>query len=100
MVKNLENSVKVPLDHQAWKLQEDDRISIIQLHIEPGQSMEVHKNPVKVVFYVLQGAGILSIEDARLDLTEGDLVEVEKELDRGWRNTGEETLKLLVVKIL
>ena len=53
---------------------------------------------MKVVFYVLKGSGILEIENEKHQLAEGDLIEVEADLDRGWTNNTDEVLDLLVLK--
>jgi len=93
-----ENAEKIP-GLKARKMFTGEKAELIHLVLGPGECLPLHANPFDVVFYVLKGKGQLSIENESATLTIGDTVEVKANIQRGWANTGEEDLALLVVKI-
>lgn len=84
----------------AYKLLSNGNTEIIQLSLKTSESMARHKNPYDVIFYIISGQGILEADDQRYALKSGTCIEIEKEIERGWLNSGSNNLDLLVIKIL
>lgn len=71
---------------------------IVELEIQENGELPEHALPIDVTFYVIAGKGTLSINGKATSARAGDVLEVEKNLNRGWLNPHPETLKLLVIK--
>lgn len=84
----------------AHKMISNKKIEIIQLSLKTSESMPRHKNPANVIFYIISGQGILEADEHRYALKNGTCIEIEKEIERGWINSGNTNLELLVVKII
>lgn len=72
----------------------------VKLVLAPGSKIDVHALPFPVTFYILQGNLKAVLEDAVYETNKGDLLEVEKNIQRGWQNSSNETAELLVIKHL
>ncbi|HCL00594.1 MAG TPA: hypothetical protein DHW42_10895 [Candidatus Marinimicrobia bacterium] len=82
-----------------WRqIHQSDQLEIVHLSIEPGGTMESHTMPMDVLFGVLEGTGILSVNDIRYLLHTDELIEVPKAAMRYWRNEADFPLQILVVK--
>ncbi len=99
-IANINNSEKLDVGVDAWKLMEHNDTAIIRINIEAGESVKAHVNNQTVMFYVLHGEGKLSIDEQINHLKEGDSILVEKGKIRAWTVIGDSALKLLVVKFL
>ncbi|MEI8203230.1 MAG: cupin domain-containing protein [Bacteroidota bacterium] len=90
---------KIPYQFDAYKLFSGEKTELIELCLKPGEKQIAHKNPVLVYFYIVQGSGILQVENEFYSVSKSSCIEVEADIERGWENTGEEELRILVVKI-
>jgi len=97
-VTTLDNAEKIP-GVNACKMFSSGKAELIHLLIGPGENLPLHINPFDVVFHVLKGNGMLTIEEESAELKAHDTAEVKAGVKRGWENTGNEALKLLVIKI-
>jgi quercetin dioxygenase-like cupin family protein len=97
---NCANAEKLPKEIDAWRLFQGKQVEIIQLELKPAESIAVHKNSLDVVFYVVEGSGLVHHNGQILSAVTGDCIPVEKDSDRGWSNNGTKTLKLLAIKLL
>lgn len=66
--------------------------------LQPGQSLKRHITPVDVVFYVLEGTGIVEVEDEKLVVTGNTLIESPKDIVHCWYNESESVLRFMVIK--
>lgn len=66
--------------------------------IEPGYTLPLHTVPVDIFMFVLEGKGRFTIGDERFELTKHELIEGPKDVPHGIENTGNDPLKVLVVK--
>jgi len=71
---------------------------IIQLQIHKGGIVAPHSLPIKVLFYVSSGNGIITINNNSISVSTGDIIEVKENMNRSWNNPNQETLELLVIK--
>jgi quercetin dioxygenase-like cupin family protein len=90
---------KIPLV-EGRRIHASDQLEIVHLSIEPGGTMEPHTMPMNVLFYVLQGQGILDIDGVRYPLQMNEFIEVPKAAMRYWRNVFDVSLNLLVIKLI
>lgn len=97
---SLDNAEKVPFNLDGRKMFIGEKVEIIHLSLKPDEVLDKHTNPFDVVFYILEGSGIVETEEES-KLVEPDMtVEIQKGIQRGIKNTSNQTLRLLVVKIL
>jgi quercetin dioxygenase-like cupin family protein len=97
---HLKDGEQVPIHIAAHKLFAAPRAEVIHLRFKPGEVLEKHANPFDVVFYVLEGTGTLEVDD-RTYIAEADtLIEVSAPEMRGWTNSGNSDLRVLVTKLL
>ncbi len=99
-IYNTENAIKLPIPLDAWKLISTEQAEVIVLKLKAGEKLESHKNNVNVMFYVLEGRGILEIDEEKLFMNKGDIILVKKEKQRGWENNSGSGLQLLVIKLI
>ena len=78
---------------------ESDNVDIVHLTLKTGDDIAPHSNPVDVVFFVLEGEGILTVEEERLSFKKGDCIPMKTGINRGWSNPNSSDLKLLVIKM-
>lgn len=71
---------------------------LVKLFLEPKGSIALHSLPVHVTFFVIKGSGTAIIEDKKIFLSKGDVLEVEAKVNRGWNNTSDSNLEVLVIK--
>ncbi len=100
MIRSLENSPKVPFDLEAYILHSEKQIELVHLLLKPQESLDEHKNPFDVIFFVAEGEGILSIEGEKYSLKTNDVIKVTSDKNRGWKNISNNDLRLLVIKLL
>ena len=75
------------------------KLDIVHLELEPGASLAPHPMPMTVLFYVLEGTGILTIDSNKYELDKDHGIECPKELLRFWTNESNEKLRVLVLKM-
>ncbi len=81
-------------------LYKDDKIQVLQITLKPGEYIEKHSMPLNAIFYILGGKGIVEIGNEEQEVSQDILIYSPSELERGWRNTGDIPLRILVTKIL
>ena len=59
-VKNIEIA-KTPHNVDVRKLFSFEHATIVQISLKPGEALKLHKTPVDVCFYILEGDGIVEI---------------------------------------
>jgi len=95
-----ENAKKVPFDLDGRIMYSNNPLELIQLTLKPKEVLALHSNPFDVVFYLVKGEGKLSIENESQIIQGYSTIFVEKGKQRGWENTNDEDLVLLVIKLL
>lgn len=83
---------------QGYLLAETHNNDIVELHIAENGEVPAHALPVDVTFYVVSGRGCITIANEKTDAEPGDIITVERNLERAWFNPNTESLKLLVIK--
>ncbi len=100
MITDLKTAEKVPFKLDGRIMFQSERTELIHLTLQAGEELPVHTNPFDVVFYVIEGKGILTVEENSFEMKQDQSYDVKEDIMRGWKNTGENKLRILVVKSL
>ena len=82
----------------ARSLYNKDTAMVTVITLKPGEALKQHKTPVDVVFYVLEGTGIVEVGDEKLEVTENVLIESPKDIMHCWYNESDKPLRFMVIK--
>ena len=83
----------------ARKIYDTEHATAVVITLAPGESLKKHITPVDVLFYVLEGTGIVEIGDERAEVGKDHLVESPAKIPHRWINESDQTFKVLVVKV-
>ncbi len=100
MVKNYQNA-EIIFEAEGItgkKLNEENGCEYVQLSVDIQKRIAPHVLEMPVTFYLLNGSAELTVNNKHIKLRKGDLIEVKAGSSRGWKNTGNEELKVLAVK--
>jgi len=71
---------------------------IVHIELKPGEALKRHITPVDVAFYVLEGEGTVEIGEESEMVGEDSIVESPAGIPHLWRNDGDGTFRVLVIK--
>jgi mannose-6-phosphate isomerase-like protein (cupin superfamily) len=91
---------KNPHEVEAKRIFENEKASVIHMALKPGQSLKKHTTPVDVLFFILEGKGIVEIGDEMQEVEKDTLIESPKGIPHLLRNTSEHVFRFLVVKLM
>ena len=89
---------KSPHGVDVRKLLDSANVVVSQITLRPGEALKKHVTPVDVFFFVLRGRGTVEIGDEEAEVGPDTLIDSPARIMHGWRNSGEEDLRFLVVK--
>ncbi len=75
-----------------------NRNAIVHIILQPGESLKKHITPVDVVFYVLEGRGVVEIGDERKEVGPNTLIESPARIPHRWMNESSGIVRILVIK--
>ena len=96
----LEDAPKVPFNLDGKILFTSGKCELVHLTLKPGEKIDRHAQPFDVLFFVVEGEGILETETENIEGTGNTSIFVPAGMQRGWRNTGATDFKVLVFKDL
>ncbi|MHC1702319.1 MAG: cupin domain-containing protein [Tenuifilaceae bacterium] len=100
MITNtLETAEQVPFKLNGRKMYIGEKTEIVHLTLNPGEEIALHANPFDVFFFFIEGSGIVYFEETTNKVEANTTVFIEKEKQRGMKNSGTGILRVLVVKI-
>lgn len=99
-LQHLRDAPNVPADLDGKIMFTSEKFEVVHLTLLPGQGMDPHAMPFEIVFFLKEGEGCLFVDHEEIAGVAGDCISVKAGILRGWRNTGTEPLKLIVMKIL
>jgi mannose-6-phosphate isomerase-like protein (cupin superfamily) len=82
----------------ARSISETDNAQVAHITLLPGQSLKKHITPVDVVFFVLQGQGIVEIGEEQREVGPDTLIESPARIPHRWINQSKDALRILVIK--
>ncbi len=80
------------------KLLSKTDVEVVRIKLDPGSSLPVHRTPVDVFFYIIEGCGEIEIGGESKTVEAGSVVESPKEIPHGLQNRSNGPFKVLVVK--
>ena len=83
----------------ARKVYESPHAMAVVITLQPGESLKKHITPVDVIFYVLEGTGIVEIGNERASCTKDMLIESPARVPHRWMNESRAVFRVLVVKV-
>ncbi len=92
------NTVSNPHGVDARKLFGSEHVQVVHIHLKPGESLKKHTTAVDVFFYVLQGEGVVEIDDEKQTAGRDMLIESPKNIPHCLYNESESDFRVLVVK--
>jgi mannose-6-phosphate isomerase-like protein (cupin superfamily) len=90
---------KNPHGIDARKLYDSDHAIVMHILLKPGEQLKKHITPVDVIFYVLEGTGIIEIGDEKLEVTKDTLIDSPAKIPHCWYNKSNDILRVLVTKV-
>jgi quercetin dioxygenase-like cupin family protein len=97
---SLSDAPKVPFDLDGYIIHTSSTLEVIHLCLQPGQTVPQHANPFEVVACLIEGEVIAHIGVDQIKLGLHDVLEVEKNADRGFTNSGTLAARLIIMKKL
>ena len=82
----------------ARNISDTDSAQVVHITLQPGEALKKHITPVDVVFYVLEGRGVVEIGEERASVGADSLVESPAKIPHRWINESEAPFRVLVVK--
>ena len=90
--------VKNPHGVKSQKLHTSEHVSLMHLTLQPGERLRQHITPVDVLFYVLEGKGVVEIGDEKREVSKDTLIDSPKGILHCWYNESDSLLRFLVIK--
>jgi len=81
------------------KLYDTEHAQVMHITLKPGEKLKKHVTPVDVIFYVLEGRGVVEIGDERREVERDALIDSPKNIPHCWYNESDEVLRFLVIKV-
>ena len=96
-VKNVESKPN-PHGVDARSISDTKSAQVVHIILQPGEALKKHITPVDVVFYVLEGRGIVEIGEEQEEVGPDTLIESPAKIPHRWMNESSGMLRILVVK--
>jgi len=100
-ITKVADAVSGPNPHHvdARKVYESPHAMAVVITLQPGESLKKHITPVDVIFYVLEGTGIVEIGNEQASCTKDMLIESPAKVPHRWMNESDAVFRVLVVKV-
>jgi len=72
---------------------------LVHLALKPNEEIAPHSNPFDVIFFILEGEGKIFYENQTISVSANTSVYVEKDKQRGMRNSSNLIFRVLVIKV-
>ena len=82
----------------ARSISDTTNAQVAHITLQPGEALKKHITPVDVVFYVLEGRGVVGMGEERAEVVADTLVESPAKIAHRWINESQGPLRILVVK--
>ncbi len=97
VVKNIQSKPN-PHGVDARNLSDTEMAQVVHITLQPGESLKKHVTPVDVVFYVLEGQGVVEIGEERKEVGMDTLIESPARIPHRWINESKGLVRILVIK--
>jgi mannose-6-phosphate isomerase-like protein (cupin superfamily) len=95
------NDVKIadtPHKVVVKKLFDFEHATIVHIELKPNEALKLHKTPVDVNFYILEGEGTVEIGDESLNVGKDQLIFSPKNIPHRLYNESKGIFRFLVIK--
>lgn len=82
----------------ARNISDTESAQVVHITLQPGEALKKHITPVDVVFYVLEGRGVVEIGDERKEVGPNTLIESPARIPHRWMNESSGVVRILVIK--
>lgn len=89
---------KTPHKVEVKKLFSFDHATIVHITLNPRESLKLHKTPVDVNFYVLEGQGVVKIGEEEEKVSKDQLIFSPANIPHLLRNESNSQFRFLVIK--
>lgn len=79
-------------------MHKSNSLEVIHLCLSPGQQIQQHANSSEVIACLIEGEVTLHMQTDSFLLNRYDVVEIEKDVLRGFTNDGAKMARLLILK--
>jgi len=83
----------------ARMLYDTEKVQVIHILLNPGERLRRHITKTDVLFYVLEGEGIVEIGEEKKTVAKDTLIESPSGIPHCWYNESTGILRFLVMKI-
>lgn len=90
---------KTPHNVDVRKLYAFQHATIVHIELKPGESLKKHITPVDVLFYVLEGNGIVEIGEESREISKDQLIFSPARKVHRLLNKSSATFRFLVIKV-
>jgi quercetin dioxygenase-like cupin family protein len=97
-VKTLEISPN-PHGVDVRKIYNKENIQVVHVTLKPGEKLKKHTTPVDVLFYALEGSGIVEIGDEKKEVGPDTLIESPANIPHCWVNESGSLVRFLIFKL-
>ena len=100
-IVKVESVPSMPNPHKVdvRRISDQESAQVVHITLMPGEALKKHITPVDVVFYVLDGRGVVEIGDEREEVGRDTLIESPAKIAHRWINESDGPVRILVVKI-
>lgn len=91
----------VPNPHgvDVRKVYNNEIVQVAHVILNPGEKLKKHTTPVDVLFYSLEGKGIVEIGDEKKEIGPDTLIESPANIPHCWYNESDGLVRFLIIKL-
>ena len=89
---------KNPHGVETKKLYDHENALAVHILLKPGEKLRRHITPVDVMFYVLEGEGVVEIGEEKQTVSKDTAIHSPAKIVHCWYNESDKHLKVLVLK--
>lgn len=97
-INSLSEAPKVAFNLDGYIMHSSPALEVIHLLLQPCQKIAQHTNSFDVIACLIKGEITLNMGESKIKLTEYDVAEIEKNVERGFVNNGMSEARLLILK--
>jgi mannose-6-phosphate isomerase-like protein (cupin superfamily) len=93
-------SSKNPHNVDLRKIFDSPSTAVVIITLKPGESLKKHVTPVDVLFYVLEGTGVVEIGEERQSVGKDSLVESPAMIAHTLHNESNAVFRFMLIKMM
>jgi len=99
IINTLETAEQVPFNLDGRKMFTNEKVELVHLALKPNEEITLHANPLDVIFFILEGEGEILFENEKVKVSPNTSIYIEKDKQRGMKNSSECLFRVLVLKV-